>query len=142
MKKIVKRIAAMGAAVMMMASMSAIGVNAYGTASFSNELAHSDDYNPITTTSGYSIDYAYGVWATSISSVSGYSKGTPRFKVKTGGYSDMLMYITLTSYIRLIHPCAEVIKPIMDMLRTRLQAANARCLVNSGLCKDNTSEEK
>ena len=88
MKKIVKRIAAMGAAVMMMASMSAIGVNAYGTASFSNELAHSDDYNPITTTSGYSIDYAYGVWATSISSVSGYSKGTPRFKVKTGGYSD------------------------------------------------------
>lgn len=27
----------MGAAVMMMASMSAIGVNAYGTASFSNE---------------------------------------------------------------------------------------------------------
>lgn len=36
MKKIVKRIAAMGAAVMMMASMSAIGVNAYGTASFSN----------------------------------------------------------------------------------------------------------
>ena len=113
MKKIVKRIAAMGAAVMMMASMSAIGVNAYGTASFSNELAHSDDYNPITTTSGYSIDYAYGVWATSISSVSGYSKGTPRFKVK-----------------------------IMDMLRTRLQAANARCLVNSGLCKDNTSEEK
>ena len=72
MKKIVKRIAAMGAAVMMMASMSAIGVNAYGTASFSNELAHS----------------AYGVWATSISSVSGYSKGTPRFKVKTGGYSD------------------------------------------------------
>lgn len=88
MKKIVKRIAAMGAAVMMMASMSAIGVNAYGTASFSNELAHSDDYNPITTTSGYSIDYAYGVWTTSISSVSGYSKGTPRFKVKTGGYSD------------------------------------------------------
>ena len=66
MKKIVKTIAAMGAAVMMMASMSAIGVNAYGTASFSNELAHSDDYNPITTTSGYSIDYAYGVWATSI----------------------------------------------------------------------------
>ena len=66
MKKIVKRIAAMGAAVMMMASMSAIGVNAYGTASISNELAHSDDYNPITTTSGYSIDYAYGVWATSI----------------------------------------------------------------------------
>ena len=51
MKKIVKRIAAMGAAVMMMASMSAIGVNAYGTASFSNELAHSDDYNPITTLS-------------------------------------------------------------------------------------------
>ena len=55
MKKIVKRIAAMGAAVMMMASMSAIGVNAYGTASFSNELAHSDDRFKVKT-GGYS-DY-------------------------------------------------------------------------------------
>lgn len=92
--KLRKRIATMGAAVMMMVSIFAIDASAYGTASFKDGLAQSDSYNKLTTTSGYSIDYAYGVWVTSIASVSGYSKGTPRFKVETGGYSD---YVDVSS---------------------------------------------
>lgn len=97
--KLKKRIAAIGAAMVMAVSMMSIGASAYGTATFSNKLAHSDSYNHITTTSNYSIDYAYGVWTTSIASVSGYSKGTPKFKVETGSYSDYVdVYYTNQLY--------------------------------------------
>ncbi len=97
--KLRKRIAAMGAATVMAVSMVSLDASAYGTAKFSKKLAQSDDYNDITKTSNYSIEYCYGVWVTSIVKEPGYNEGTPRFKVETGSYSDWVdVYSTKQLY--------------------------------------------
>ncbi len=86
--KFSKRFMSMGVAVIMAVSMMSMDVNAYGTYKFTDILAQSESYNRITTTKNYSVDYCYGVLVTSIKAKSGYCIGVPKFRVKTGNYSD------------------------------------------------------
>jgi len=81
--KLSKTITAIGSALVMAVSMVGFEASAYGTAKFDKILAHNDSWNHVATTKDYSVDYCYGVCATSITREYGFSAGVPRFLIKT-----------------------------------------------------------